>query len=149
MRQRAEKKGKYKLSKHEFYTAMHFALQYKDWQRELRTMSDTSKAITYSDMPKGNINPDPTGDLVEKRERLKDKVLLVERSARTAVYGDIMGRMCVPEVRDKIVLMLLRGVTEEGVTYDTLRVSGDMPCCRNVYNRMKRRFYYILNSEFK
>ena len=59
-----------------------------------------------------------------------------------------MGRMCVPEVRDKIVLMLLRGVTEEGVTYDTLRVSGDIPCCRNVYNRMKRRFYFILNTEF-
>jgi len=149
MKQRAAKTGKYMISKHEFYMTMHFALQYPEWKRALRNMSDTSKAITYSDMPKGNMSPDPTGDLVEKREKLYDKVLLVERSAKAAVYEDIMGRMCVPNVREQIYQMLLRGVTEEGVTYNTLRVTGNIPCCRNVYNRMKRRFYFILNREFK
>lgn len=149
MKQRAAKTGKYMISKHEFYMTMHFALQYPEWKKALRNMSDTSKAITYSDMPKGNMSPDPTGDLVEKREKLYDKVLLVERSAKAAVYEDIMGRMCVPNVRKQIYQMLLRGVTEEGVTYNTLRVTGNIPCCRNVYNRMKRRFYFILNSEFK
>ena len=149
MKQRAAKTGKYTISKHEFYMTMHFALQYPEWKKALRNMSDTSKAITYSDMPKGNMSPDPTGDLVEKREKLYDKVLLVERSAKAAVYEDIMGRMCVPNVREQIYQMLLRGVTEEGVTYNTLRVTGNIPCCRNVYNRMKRRFYFILNSEFK
>lgn len=149
MRQRAAKTGKYMISKHEYYAAMHFALQYPEWKKALRNMSDTSKAITYSDMPKGNMNPDPTGDLVEKRERMTDKVMLVEKSARAAVYEDILGKMCVQEVREEMYQMLLRGVTEEGVTYNTLRVTGNIPCCRNVYNRMKRRFYYILNNEFK
>lgn len=132
MARRSKKTGRWKIGTHEFYMAMHFALQYNEWRKELSGLTDTSKAITYSDMPKGNINPDPTCDLVERREQLVRNVDLVERCAREAD----------PELFEWLML----GVTNEGVTYENLRALRNIPCGHNVYYDRRRKFYYLLSK---
>lgn len=132
-RNRSKKTGKWKISAHEFYMAMHFAYQYHEWKKELTGLTDTSKAITYSDMPKGNLNPDPTGDLVERREKLVRNIDIVERSAREAD----------PELYEWLML----GVTNDGVNYESLRTLKGIPCSRNTYYERRRKFYYLLSKQ--
>ena len=132
MARRSKKTGRWKIDTHEFYMALHFAYQYRKWVEELEGLTDTSKAITYSDMPKGNINPDPTFDLVARRERLVRNVDLVERCAREAE----------PELYEYI----LAGVTNEGITYDNLKALKDIPCGKDMYYDRRRKFYYLLSQ---
>lgn len=131
MARRSKKTGRWKIDVHEFYMALHFAYQYKKWCEELEGLTDTSKAITYSDMPKGNINPDPTGELVERREQLVRNKDLVERCAKEAD----------PELYEWIML----GVTNEGITYQSLKEFKGIPCGKDMYYDRRRKFYYLLS----
>ena len=131
MARRSKKTGRWKIDVHEFYMALHFAYQYKKWCEELEGLKDTSKAITYSDMPKGNINPDPTGELVERREQLVRNKDLVERCAKEAD----------PELYEWIML----GVTNEGITYQSLKEFKGIPCGKDMYYDRRRKFYYLLS----
>ena len=133
MARRSKKTGRWKISTHEFYMAMHFAYQYHEWKKELSGLTDTSKAIQYNDMPKGNLNPDPTGDLVERRERLVHNVDIVERCAKESD----------PDLYEWIML----GVTNDGVNYDSLHTLKGIPCSRNTYYDRRRKFYYLLSKK--
>lgn len=133
MARRSKKTGRWKISTHEFYMAMHFAYQYHEWKRELSGLTDTSKAIQYSDMPKGSMDPDPTGELVERRERLVRSIDIIESCARRAD----------PELYEWIML----GVTNDGVNYDSLLTLKGIPCSRNTYYDRRRKFYYLLSKK--
>ena len=95
-------------------------------------LTDTSKAIQYSDMPKGNINPDPTGDLVERRESLVRNVDLVEQ--------------CAKEADGELYQWIMWGVTNEDVTFNTMKVLKGIPCERDTYYDRRRKFYYLLSK---
>lgn len=133
MARRSKKTGRWAISTHAFYAALHFAYQYNEWKKELSGLTDTSKAITYSDMPKGNMNTDPTGDLVERRESLVKNVDLVEHCAR--------------EADPDLFKWIMWGVTNEGVNYDNLKTLKDIPCSRNTYYDRRRKFYYLLSRK--
>lgn len=133
MARRSKKTGRWKISTHEFYMAMHFAYQYHEWKKELSGLTDTSKAIQYSDMPKGSIDPDPTGELVERRERLVRSIDIIESCARRAD----------PDLYEWIML----GVTNDGVNYDSLLTLKGIPCSRNTYYDRRRKFYYLLSKK--
>ena len=82
-------------------------------------------------MPKGfNPEADPTADLVARREKILNKMRPVEEAAMEA-DGDLW----------KYILL---GVTNEDVTYNSLRVLKGIPCGKNAYYEMRRRFYWIL-----
>ena len=131
MARRSKKTGKWKIDVHEFYMAMHFAYQYNKWVKELDALSDTSKAIQYSDMPKGNIDPDPTFELVARREQLVRNVDLVKQ--------------CAKEADAELSEWILLGVTNEGVTYDNLKALKGIPCGKDMYYDRRRKFYYLLS----
>lgn len=133
MARRTKKTGRWKISTHEFYMAMHFAYQYHEWKKELTGLTDTSKAIQYSDMPKGSLNPDPTGDLVERREHLVHNVDIVER--------------CAMESDPDLYEWLMLGVTNDGVNYESLKTLKGIPCSRNTYYDRRRKFYYLLSKK--
>lgn len=132
MARRSKKTGKWKIEVHEFYAALHFAYQYHEWIKVRDSMGDTSKAIQYSDMPKGNIDPDPTFELVARRARVVRNIDLVERCAREAD----------PELYEWIMM----GVTNEGVNYESLYTLKGIPCSRNTYYDRRRKFYYLLSK---
>lgn len=133
MARRSKKTGRWKIDVHEFYMAMHFAYQYHEWKKELSGLTDTSKAIQYSDMPRGSMDPDPTGELVERRERLVRSIDIIESCARRAD----------PELYEWIML----GVTNDGVNYDSLLTLKGIPCSRNTYYDRRRKFYYLLSKK--
>lgn len=126
--------GKYELSKHVFAHAYHYAMQYQEWKAEHKAIKDTAlKGIAY-DGDKANTQgiPDPTMEIASRRLYLESKMRIVEDTCRES---------------DAFIWMyLLRGVTEEGSTYNKLRAAG-MPCGKNYYYDRRRRFYWLLSRK--
>lgn len=130
-RVRAGYKRGFKLSKHEFYTVYHFALQYPQWVDEYNSLADTARCIRYD---KDRVQASVTPDMVEKaaisRAELKDKMTIVEDTAREC--GDDLG------------IYILRAVTTEGATFNYLKTYMHMPYEQTAYYKARRRFYYLL-----
>lgn len=124
-------KGKYQIDKHVFYSVLHYAYNYNEWAKALSGITDSSKAITYSDMPKGfDPEADPTAEIAIRREKLRDKMRPIEEAAQ--------------EADADLWRYIMLGVTNEDVTYNSLRVLRGIPCGKNAYYEMRRRFYWIL-----
>ena len=77
---------------------------------------------------------DPTAKCVEAREFYSERMELIEKAAAEtdAELGDY----------------ILQAVTQ-GISYDHLRARVNVPCCKDVYYELYRRFFWILNRERK
>ena len=73
---------KYEISKHRFYELYHYCLQYREWKDELKSTTDTVKAVVISDMPHGSGTGDPTSNLAMRRAMLADRCKLIEDTAK-------------------------------------------------------------------
>lgn len=124
------KKNEYWISKHRYYELKHFCLQYPEWKKALRNLSYISNVGTvHSDTNKVS---DPTGDIATLRERYKTCIDMVDRCG--ALTDDILGEYVIV------------GVTR-GVSYDTLHMKSDIPCGKDIYYQMYRKFFWLLDKE--
>lgn len=122
-------KNRYHLPKEEFLTVLHFSQQYPNWERELRTMPDTSKAITYDgEKVQTSGGYDACSETAMRRYALAKKKQLVEDTVR--------------EVAPEIYEYLLLGVAY-GWTFWQLKQQG-IQCEKTMYYERRRKFYYIL-----
>ena len=136
---RAGWQGKYKLEKHEFYVAYHYALQYNDWLIQYNLLGNGVEGIKYD---KDKVQTSPSGDTLEKtaikRADIRDRMELVEQTAREA---------------DPVLYpWILKAVTNEGVTYNTLHNPShpedkQIPCGKNMYYAKRRKFYWLLSKK--
>lgn len=124
----------YYLSKHEYLMLKHFALQYNDWKKAKREIESRvgSGFKIGGDQNACNYH-DPVSIAVEKAERYRIRIELIEQAAKNA-GGDIWE-------------FILLGVTTE-CNYEYLRLVKNIPCCKDVYYKMYRKFYWILNKLF-
>lgn len=133
IRPKLSTKNELYIDKHAFYMAFHFALQYPEWKEQYADLiGSASKAIDYNGMPHGSSVGDPTARIAIRSSIVRSNIELVERIALTA------GR--------DLAEYLLIGVTQEGVTFDTLALRHNMPCGRTKYYNMRRMFYYLLSQ---
>lgn len=72
--------GTWEISKERYMELRAFCRQYPQWRVEADSMLGVSGA-NLDDMPHGTDPGDPTGRTVERREKLLDKMGLVERCA--------------------------------------------------------------------
>lgn len=125
-------KNDYYLPEHEYLTAVHYALQYPQWCKELRRAPDSSKAITYDKIRVQSSNEyDANAELAMRRYEIARKKEMVERTAK--------------EAGPEIYKWLLWGVTK-GLTYWQLRQRG-IPCGKNMYYTCRQRFYFELSKK--
>lgn len=126
------KKNKWKLTKHEFYTAYHYALQYREIKDKYKSMIGLS-AINADGMPHGTNTSDPTFKQACELEALSKRIQLIEDT--------------VKETDEKIYCWLLKGVTTENISFNYLQQTMNIPCGKNYYYDKRRKFYYILNNK--
>lgn len=130
------KKSQWNLSKHEFYSAYHYALMYEDWKN---TMVDIASIDTpdpeQADMPRGNGTSDTTFVKAVKISSIRDQMRIIEDT--------------VLEADEHLAPWLLKGVTNEYYTYHQLATVDRMPCGRNYYYDKRRKFYYLLWHKLK
>lgn len=136
MGRRNEYKGEYKISKHKFLTAKHFALCYNEWLSEYNKLKSAAIAADFGEMydGKGYETGDPQiKKSLEDRTELRRKMEIVEQT--------------VMEADGELYKYLLKAVTNEGITYTHLQTLMDIPCGDQKYYRARRKFYYLLSKK--
>ncbi|MCD8119688.1 MAG: hypothetical protein LUE29_09480 [Lachnospiraceae bacterium] len=132
LRPELSERNPYWIERHRYYELKHFCLQYPIWKKALLELEKNgmSKGSTdISGIRSGNIS-DPTAECVAACEKYRKRMELVELTAQGVSFdlGDY----------------ILTGVTE-GLSYDNLAKRYDIPCCKDVYYNLYRKFFWLLD----
>lgn len=123
----------YWIDKHRYYELKHFCLQYPIWKQAYEAIDGMAKrpdATIIFSQRYGN----PTEKCVEMRLFYSDRMEMIENAANDADL--VIGKY------------ILEGVTE-GIPYDILRMRHDVPCGKNAYYELYRRFFWLLSNNRK
>lgn len=126
-------KNPYWIEKHRYYELKHFCLQYPNWKTMLRDIY----GIGNPKFPRVGFSPnvsDPVLWTVEKREIYHNKIDLVEQAAKQTSEG--------------LYVYILKAVTQ-GLTYENLRLMYGLPCGREMWYELYRKYFYILHGSRK
>lgn len=132
IRAEVSKKNPYWIERHRYYELKHFCLQYPVWKKtyaSLGYINGHRNIIELSRSPTHISNP--TEKISILRASLMEKIKMVENAA-------------VETDRD-LAQYIIYGVTE-GISYDTIRVRYNIPCCKDIYYENYRKFFWILSK---
>ncbi len=125
-------KNPYWIEKHRYYELKHFCLQYPIWKKILQYL-DGTKIHSLEQLPQ---RTNALGSVTEKEALIRtyysNRVDMVERVAA--------------ETDEVIGTYILKGVTE-GIPYDLIKARLEIPCCKDVYYNLYRRFFWLLDQE--
>lgn len=132
IRPEVSSKNRYWIEKHRYYELKHFCLQYPIWQKAYHALDGLSSS-TYdlAGFIRTNIPSDPTARCAEAMIFYSDRMDMVEK---TAIETD-------PDLH----LYILKAVTE-GLSYEHLKVNLNIPCCKDTYYDLYRKFFWLLNK---
>lgn len=133
IRPQLSQKNPYWIERHRYYELKHFCLQYKNWKKALREI-DGMRSKNFPDGIFSQNFSNPTIHAVELREEYVDKIGLLERAAK--------------ETSPIFWGYILKAVTEE-LSYENLRLVYGIPCGREMWYELYRKFFYILNHSRK
>ena len=132
IRSEISKKNKYFIDKHRYYELKHFCLQYKYWKKMYNDLIDIKSSSIINIGSKNNNFIDTTSDNAIKRSYYSYRINLIEKVAFNT---------------DKeLYFYILKSVTE-GLSYNYLKTKLDIPCCRDVFYKRYRKFFWLLNKE--
>lgn len=126
------KKNQYYIEKERYLELKYFCKQYKSWIRnraELYYSMNTASIIKQKDI--NNIS-DTTTFKVVNLENLTEYIKIIEDT----VY----------ETDPIIGTYILKGIIDD-VGYDCINAYNKIPCGRNKYYELYRRFFWILSSK--
>ncbi len=134
IRPELSEKNPFWISRHRYYELKHFCLQYPVWKKAHDALLGLSGRPQDLDIfvKSGQLRGDPTARCAESRLFFAERMAMVEQAA---IKTD-------PDLYPYI----LRGVTE-GMTYYAQKVQYGIPCCRDVYYDLYRRFFWLLSKE--
>lgn len=123
------KKNPYWIPRHRYYELKHFCMQYTTWKKMYNSLNVYPK-IRYLEVSTGL--DDPTAKLVECRERYFRWIKMIDDAAYET--DPVIGKD------------ILRGVIS-GCSYDVLCIRKPVPCCKDIYYELYRRFFWILDKK--
>ena len=125
-------KNEYYVEKHRYYELKHFCLQYPIWKKAYVALDGYySRSLDIIKSSMSNQVSDPVSKCVEARLFYRERMNIVEEVAK--------------ETSEDLYGYILKGVTE-GVSYNYLKARLEIPCCRDVYYNLYRRFFWLLNK---
>ena len=125
-------KSMYWIEKHRYYELKHFCLQYPIWKRAYANLDGIGQRPTdLTAFLKKNPDGDPTARCAEAKLFYLERIEMLINVAKETDLG--------------LWDYILTGVTE-GISYDKLRAYENIPCCRDVYYDLYRRFFWLLNK---
>ena len=126
-------KNCYWIEKHHYYELKHFCLQYPIWRRKYNSLICYPSGWPQPVPPtKTNVINDPVTKCVEERLFYANRMDMLERVAK--------------ETDEELASYILKAITE-GISYDHMRVRTDIPCCKDTYYDLYRRFFWLLSKE--
>ena len=124
-------KNKFWIEKHRYYELKHFCLQYTIWKKARAALTGLASRPQDLERYFSGKHSDPTAKCAEARLFYTERMELVENAARAT--------------DEELAVYILMGVTD-GLSYDHLRVAYNIPCCKEVYYRLYRKFFWLLNK---
>lgn len=132
IRPELSERNKYWIEKHRYYELKHFCLQYPLWRKARAALDSLSKRPNNAAaVSKTNKVSSPVEKCVEARLFYTDRMELLENVAS--------------ETDEVMAVYILKAVTE-GISYDHLKVRMNVPCCKDTYYELYRRFFWLLNK---
>lgn len=135
MRTAVSKKNKYWISRHRYLELVHFCAQYNEWVRIRKDLLGLQRSVvtTYSVPCKTDIS-DPTANTAENILFYSERIDMINNAAKEA---------------DPILAKYILECAVNGYSYDKLRAKKNVPCCRQVFYEIYRRFFWILSNARK
>lgn len=128
IRPELSKRNKYWIEKHRYYELKHFCMQYPTWSRIINTIDGFSSRPDLTAIS-GDIS-DPTFKAVEARDFYLRRMDMVKDCA-----------LSVDPIIGKDILQAV--IT--GQSYDTLNAKKDIPCSKDCYYDLYRKFFWLLS----
>lgn len=126
-------KNRYWIDRHRYYELKHFCLQYSIWKKAYSGISSMNSS--FYDFTRANgtnkINK-PVENCAELSIFYSTRIEMLERIAKETD----------PVLSDYI----LKAVTN-GISYDYLKTRLGIPCCKDTYYNLYRRFFWLLDKE--
>lgn len=131
LRSKLSGKNPYHIERHRYLELKHFCLQYPIWEKAYDALCGLKSRPADLLIFKEQVS-DPTAKCAEAMAQYSKWMNMVEESAM--------------EVDSVIGPFVLEGVVT-GKSYDILRAKSDVPCCKDKYYELYRKFFYILNKK--
>lgn len=132
IRPEISERNKYYIDRHRYYELKHFCLQYPGWQRAYNSIDGyLSKSMDGVMASRTNTISDPVLRMAEVRLYYSARIGMVEEAAR--------------ETDVCLGTYILRAVTE-GRSYVNLKSRFNIPCSKDVYYELYRRFFWLLSK---
>ena len=127
-------KSKYWISKHRYYELKHFCLQYDEWIDELSRFNAWPQTADHKAFEDLSNDIRPVESIVLRRQILQDRISMIQKAADIA--DPILGKY------------VLEGATRL-LSYEHLLARYDIPCSKDLYYSVYRRFFWILSDMHK
>lgn len=135
IRPEVSEKNKHYINRHRYYELKHFCMQYPLWKKAYmnlqRECARSSSLIKPSD---NNSISDPTFDTAEKMAFYSERMDMVENAAQET---------------DSVLWRHILVAATEGLSYDVVKAKLGLPCCKDVYYELYRKFFWILSNARK
>lgn len=123
----------YWIEKHRYYELKHFCLQYPIQKKVYASLDGLSGHSTnFTTMVVSSTLGDPTARIGIAKTYYSDRIKMIERT--------------VMQTDSSLGIYILQGVTE-GWSYDIIKARLEIPCCKDTYYELYRRFFWLLNKE--
>lgn len=133
VRNELSKKNPYWIERCRYLELKYFCLQFPIWQQALASLDGLNRRpIDLALFDKGTGHSNPTERCAAARAFYKDRITMVIDAAK--------------ETSTEMWTWIVQGVTEN-LSYDTLRISRGLPCCKDVYYDLYHKFFYVLNKK--
>ena len=127
--------GTWEISKDRYIELRAFCRQYPQWKVEAASMLELT-AVNMDGMPHGTEPGDPTYRAVERRERLTEKISMVERCA-AAIDGGAWFRAILLNVCNGMAWEVIRDLHPEALKSSKVQA----------YFKARRQFFNLLDKE--
>lgn len=123
-------KDKYWIDRHRYYELKHFCMQYDIWKQAYDSL-DSLVRMNYEGLRVKSSNiSNPVERCADSRAYYYERMMMVEKAAK--------------ETDSFFADYILKAVTT-GISYEKLLVQTGIPCCKDKYYELYRRFFWILN----
>ena len=133
VRPEVSKKNPYYIERERYYELKHFCRQYPIWKKALAALDGLSRRpADLALFAKPNQKSDPTARCAEARASYSNKIEIVEKCAKEAA----------PDLSDYIMKYATKGEA-----YSVLKMRDNIPCCKDVFYEVVRKFFWLLSKE--
>lgn len=125
------KKNPYWIEKHRFYELKHFCMQYPIWKKAYNAIDGFSKRPEELYKVKSSTNSNPTEQCAIAKEHYGYFMGMIEHAAMDT---------------DPVIGKYIMEAVINGLSYEKINARYHIPCGKDVYYTLYRKFFYILNN---